>query len=184
MLRFVILRSVLEFLTCPFRLVLGPILRLTDKRLALQRQREFERELRRDAAFLFTERQATIIANEGVPFPPPFDGAFVTIQADGLILRFERGRGDFNVRVASKDKPFKSTDLDVLIAAIEHPEDVHRSGFANSLCAAEALERNWGRLKRAVYSQETEAALLDFDSREEAVRKAAERELNRRLYGK
>ena len=72
-----------------------------DKRLARRNEQRFADDIRRYLAFLFSEHGANVIPNEGVPFPPSFDGAYVTVAVGNLLLRFIRGRGDFSVRVAS-----------------------------------------------------------------------------------
>jgi hypothetical protein len=68
-------------------------------------ERRFAEDIRKHLAFLFSEHGAEIIPNEGTPFPPPFDGAYVTVAVGNLRLRFVRGRGDFSVGVASACAP-------------------------------------------------------------------------------
>ena len=72
-----------------------------DKRMARQNEQCFAEDVRTYLAFLFSEHGAKVIPNEGVPFPPGFDGAYVTVAVGNLRLRFVRGRGDFSVRLAS-----------------------------------------------------------------------------------
>jgi hypothetical protein len=76
-----------------------------DKRLARQHEQRFAEDIRKYLTFLFSEHGARIIPNEGVPFPPSFDGAYVTVAVGNLRLMFVRGRGDFSVRVASAFAP-------------------------------------------------------------------------------
>ena len=76
-----------------------------DKRTARQNEQRFAEDIRTHLAFLFSEQGAKIIPNVGTPFPPSFDGAYVTIAVGNLHLRFIRGRGDFSVRVASAFAP-------------------------------------------------------------------------------
>ena len=76
-----------------------------DKRLARQHEQRFADDIRSYLLFLFSEHGAKVIPNEGVPFPPSFDGAYVTVAVGNLRLRFIRGRGDFSVRVASAFAP-------------------------------------------------------------------------------
>ena len=177
------LSTILELITFPVRLLLGPPLRILEKRLALKSQREFEQLIRRDAGFLFTRHRAAVVANEGVPFPPPFDGAFVTLRAEDLLIRFEQGRGDFNVRIASSESPHRWTDLDVLISAVATPEEVRRIELRSVFRAGLALQAHWEGLKLALHSKKASEVILEFEAREEMHRKAAEKELNRRLYG-
>lgn len=76
-----------------------------DRRVARQNERRFADDIGRHLSFLFTEHKAQIIPNQGTPFPPGFDGAYVTVAVGVLRLRFVRGRGDFGVSVASEFAP-------------------------------------------------------------------------------
>jgi hypothetical protein len=76
-----------------------------DERLARQHEQVFAKDIQTYLTFLFSEHGAKVIPNEGVPFPPSFDGAYVTVAVGNLRLRFMRGRGDFSVRVASVFAP-------------------------------------------------------------------------------
>jgi hypothetical protein len=73
-----------------------------DRRLARKHEQRFADDIRSHLSFLFTEHKAQIVPNEGTPFPPSFDGAYVTVAVGVLRLRFVRGRGDFGVSVASE----------------------------------------------------------------------------------
>ena len=76
-----------------------------DRRVARQNEQRFADDIRSHLSFLFTEHGAQIIPNQGTPFPPSFDGAYVTVAVGALRLRFVRGRGDFGVSVASEFAP-------------------------------------------------------------------------------
>jgi hypothetical protein len=82
-----------------------------DRRLARQSEDRFSYDIRTHLSFLFTEHGAQIIPNEGTPFPPAFDGAYVTVAVGALRLRFVRGRGDFSVSVASEFAPHDWEDF-------------------------------------------------------------------------
>ena len=82
-----------------------------DKRLARQNEQHFAEDICKNLAFLFTEHEAEIVPNEGTPFPPPMDGAYVTVAVGNLRLRFVRGRGDFSVGVASAFDPNQWEDF-------------------------------------------------------------------------
>jgi hypothetical protein len=181
---FPIIKTVLEFLIFPLRVLFGPLSHFLDRRIARKEQAEFERTIRRDAEVLFEKHGAEVVANEGVPFPPGFDGAFVTLRADGMLIRFEKGRGDFNVVLTSVRSPHGWTDLELLVAAIETPDDVRRRGVSGPPAAGRALDRYWGDLKKALQSDAIHEVLREFRAREEMYLKAASRELNRRLYGR
>lgn len=76
-----------------------------DRRAARANEQCFADEIRTHLPFLFSERGAKVIPNVGTPFPPSFDGAYVTVAVGNLHLRFIQGRGDFSVRVASSFAP-------------------------------------------------------------------------------
>src|SRR5262245_59584619 len=67
--------------------------------------RYYEGQLARDIQlalkFLFTEYGARIVPNHGVPFPPAFDYAFITVEIRDFLIRFCRGRGELSAAVAS-----------------------------------------------------------------------------------
>jgi hypothetical protein len=77
---------------------------LLDKRAARKNDQRFAEDIRTYLSFLFTEKGARIMPNEGVLFRA-FDGAYVTVAVGILRLRFCRGRGDFSVVVASEFAP-------------------------------------------------------------------------------
>src|SRR5690349_18326111 len=74
-----------------------------DRRVARQNEQRFADDIRSHLSFLFTEHGAHIIP--GTPFPPGFDGAYVTVAVRTIQLRFGRGRGEFGVSVASESAP-------------------------------------------------------------------------------
>lgn len=76
-----------------------------DRRAARQNEQHFAEDIRGYLAFLFEERGAEIIPTVGTPFPPSFDGAYVTVAVGNLRLMFIRGRGEFAVRVSSAFAP-------------------------------------------------------------------------------
>src|ERR1700728_1003289 len=89
-----------------------------DKRMAQQNEQRFAENIRTHLAFLFSEHGAMVVPNEGVPFPPSFDGAYVTVAVGNLLLRFLRGRGDFSVRVASAFAPNDWEDFQLVADGI------------------------------------------------------------------
>jgi hypothetical protein len=76
-----------------------------DRRVARRNEQRFADDIRSHLSFLFTEHGAQIIPNQGTPFPPGFDGAYVTVAVGAIQLRFVRGRGDFGVSLASESAP-------------------------------------------------------------------------------
>jgi len=104
------------------RFVFGSLYKLCfgwlDKRMARQSEQRFAEDIRTYLAFLFSEHGAKVIPNQGVPFPPSFDGAYVTVAVGNLRLRFVRGRGDFSVRVASAFAPSNWEDFQLVADGI------------------------------------------------------------------
>src|SRR5947199_1343664 len=105
-------RVVVGVLRPPFLVlgfILGNLYKLCfgwlDRRLSRQNEQRFADDIRSHLSFLFTEHAAQIIPNQGTPFPPSFDGAYVTVAVGAVQLRFVRGRGDFSVSVASEFAP-------------------------------------------------------------------------------
>ncbi len=86
--------------------------------MARQSEQRFAEDIRTYLAFLFSEHGAKVIPNQGVPFPPSFDGAYVTVAVGNLRLRFVRGRGDFSVRVASAFAPSNWEDFQLVADGI------------------------------------------------------------------
>ncbi len=89
-----------------------------DTSLARQHEERFREEIRIQLRFLFDDHAARVIANEGCPFPPTFDGAYVTVAVEPLLLRFVRGRGDFSVSVASSFAPQRWLDFQLVADGI------------------------------------------------------------------
>lgn len=83
-----------------------------NERAAREGERRFAEEIGKHLSFLFTEYGAKFIANEDTPFPPGFDGAYATVAVGNLHLRFVRGRGDFDVSVASAFAPIIGRNFD------------------------------------------------------------------------
>jgi hypothetical protein len=80
--------------------------------IASRQRRRFEREIRDQLHFLFSEHGAQIVRNVPAPFPPGFD-ACVTVEVGALrlILAESKLRGEFSVAVASKYSPEHSEDF-------------------------------------------------------------------------
>ena len=104
-----------------------------DRRMARENQRRFAEEIRTHLAFLFTENAATFIANEGVPFPPPMGGAFVTVAVGVVRLRFLRGCGDFSVEVSSEFAPQHWEDFFLVTDGVAEWDTDRRRSYSYSL---------------------------------------------------
>jgi len=113
-----------------------------DKRTAKKDEERFADDIRTHLSFLFSECGAHIVPNEGVPFPPSFDGAYVTVAVGTLLLRFCRGRGDFSVGVASEFAPRDWEDFRLLADGIsEWDTSQPRSAYPYSLDSFERVLR-------------------------------------------
>jgi hypothetical protein len=86
--------------------------------MARRAERRLAVDVRFALAFLFEHHAAEIIPNEGVPFPPGFDYAFVTVRAENFLLRFTRGQGELGVHIAPAFAPSDWHDLSLVLAAL------------------------------------------------------------------
>ncbi len=129
-LTFRILNAVLRPLFLVLGFVFGNLYKLffggLDRRIARKHEEQFAAEIRKYLGFLFYEHSAEIVANEGTPFPPPFDGAYVTVAVGSLRLLFVRGRGEFSVKVASAYAPRRWNDLSLVADGISRWDTTRR----------------------------------------------------------
>jgi hypothetical protein len=131
-----------------------------DKRTARRNERRFAEDIRTHLSFLFSEHAAEIIANEGVPFPPGFDGAYVTVAVGTLRLRFVRGRGDFGVGVASEFAPQLWEDFRLVADGVSQWDTTRRASSAYSLETFEGILRpRLAHLQDALSKEHFEATL-------------------------
>jgi hypothetical protein len=133
-----------------------------DRRMARQNERRFAEDIHTYLAFLFSEHGAKVIPNEGVPFPPSFDGAYVTVSVENLRLRFVRGRGDFSVRVASAFAPNDWEDFHLVADGIGQWDVSKREAGNYTLETFEPVLRcRLGRLQEALSKDRFETSLND-----------------------
>ena len=131
-----------------------------DRRTARQNQQRFAEDIRTHLSFLFSEHAAEVIANEGVPFPPSFDGAYVTVAVGSLRLRFVRGRGDFGVSVASESAPERWEDFRLVADGISQWDTTRPASSSDSLEKFEGILRpRLTRLQDALSKEHFEATL-------------------------
>lgn len=116
-----------RYIVAPIVVLIGKVLGFcfgwcihrSNKSIAVKRQRQFAEEIEKVLPFLFKEHGAKVVSNDAdVPFPPSFDGAYVTVATDGVWFQFIRGRGDFTVKVASPTAPTEWEDLDLIVATL------------------------------------------------------------------
>ena len=103
--------TVLGYLLEPVCALFG----FSDKQIALRNQGKLEQDIRNSLSFLFDAENGRVVPNQGVPFPPAFDYAFVTVAVDDVIIRFCRGRGDLDIQVAPQNAPNDLHDLSVVL---------------------------------------------------------------------
>jgi hypothetical protein len=133
-----------------------------DKRIAKQNEQHFADEIRTNLSFLFTEHDARIIPNEGVPFPPSFDGAYVTLLVGTIRLRFCRGRGDFSVAVASNYAPNRWEDFRLVADGIgKWDQSETRSNYYKLETFDRVLRPRLAQLQETLSKERFETTLSD-----------------------
>lgn len=100
-----------------------------DRRLARKHEARLANEIHDTLPFLFTIHGGKIVPNEGVPSLPGFDYAFVTVAVDHILIRFCRGRGELDVRIAPKDAPADLHELCLLLNLLESASIVSVGAF-------------------------------------------------------
>jgi len=153
-----------------------------DSLMARREERKLEQDVRDAMPFLFSLRNAARVATNGLPFPPPNGGGYLTLAAEDLLFRFCRGNGELNVSVAPQDRPNDWSELELLLHLVD--QDVPRRSFRDLWNVSRLLDPHFDRLKEVV----TGKADTDFQRRVEQVRRddriairQAEWEINKRL---
>jgi hypothetical protein len=128
--------------------------------MASQNEQRFAEEIRTHLSFLFSEHAAEIIPNEGVPFPPPLDGAYVTVAVGAIRLRVVRGRGDFSVSVGSEFAPQHWEDFRLVADGISEWETTRPLPYGYSLGTFDSVLRpRLAHLQDALSKEHWEATL-------------------------
>ena len=91
--------------------------------LATRHQQQLKQAVGQDLSFLFVDHGAQIVSDEGVPFPPKFDYAFLTLAIDRLRIRVAHGRGDLSVSIASQQGPLDFYELTSLLMLSGSPQE-------------------------------------------------------------
>jgi hypothetical protein len=174
------------------RFILRPLSTLAfggvNRRIAKKNEARLIQDVEDALAFLFTEYGGRIVPNEGVPFPPSFDYAFVTVALNDLFLRFTRGRGELGAHVAPTFARSDWHELPLVLSAITGRGDIQRQEFRDLWDVSRALQFQMKaliaffspgqfnalkqRLEEEVYSAEG-IAIREWQA-----------ETNRRLYGR
>lgn len=184
-----VIRAILEtiiLLMQPVVILLSPLTSYAGRVLARRDQADFEQAIRDEMPFLFLDLGARVVPNEGVDFPPSFDGAFITLEVGEMLIQFGRGRGDLNVRIAQLKTPTNWMDLEVLLGAIQDIDDIRRCSINSLTKAAFELRSHWdaiGSLLHPAQKANLDVALKDFARKEQIYLAALSKELNRTIYG-
>ncbi len=184
-------RWIVEFVIRPLLLTVKAILApvdwmlfgWVDRWLARNYEKKLERDIRVALPFLFAEENGSVVPSEGVPFPPGFDYAFVTIRVDNVFIRFCRGRGELDVRVASSDMPNDWHDLGLLLSILDK-EDLQRLGLVDLWRVSQLLRPRMDCLKHAFAGSagvELQQRLSGVYASDKVAIREAEWEINRRL---
>jgi len=158
-----------------------------DRRMARQNEQKFAHDIRLFLSFLFTEHSAKIIPNEGVPFPPPMDGAYVTVAVGNIRLRFVRGRGDFGVSIASEFAPQEWEDFCLVADGIGESDTQPRPYSLSLESFDNVLRPRLARLQEALSKEHFEATLKHAvvthnDTVEEYAAKLRQAGINPKFY--
>jgi len=149
--------QLLSFILKPIGFLLGLLL---DRPFARRDQKKFRLDIAEAMPFLFQELHARIVPNEGVPFPPGFDYAFVTVEIENMLIRFCRGRGELDVHVGSRARPRDLHELGLVLSLLDKECGVKRWGIMNLRDAAQVLESHIDLLKRALGGDAPNEALM------------------------
>jgi hypothetical protein len=171
---------VLKFILTPLDRILFGFL---DKLIARRNEDRLRQDIRTAAAFLFEKYHGLVVPNEGVPFPPGFDYAFVTVAVNNILIRFCRGRGELDVRLASKNSACDWHDLALLVNLIDPKVDRQRTYFSDLREVSSLLQPNIDRLRQTLgenqdqeFTQQLKVARLT----DQAAAREAEWEINKR----
>jgi hypothetical protein len=78
-----------------------------------------------------------------------FDYAFVTVAIDTVLVRFCRGRGEIDVRIASLSGSRYWYELPTILAALDEKADAAPSNVLDLQQAGRLIESNLNRIKTA-----------------------------------
>ena len=161
-----VLIFLLTSLVRPVLLVLGAVFKfffgwIDGSSIARKNQQQFVQEIESQLKFLFNDHGAKIVPNDpDVPFPPSFDGAFVTIATDSVRFRFTRGRGEFLVEVAPLTAPMEWENLELVLATmLDLPIRVEQRDFWYLRTLARILPPLYSLLCDALQENRSQATL-------------------------
>ncbi len=171
----------LKFLLTPVdRLLFGWV----DTWLARRNERRLNRDIVDAMPFLFAEHRGRVISNQGVPFPPGFDYAFVSVASDNLLIRFMRGRDELDVSVASAGAPNDWYELSLVLSLLGGSCACERGSIRDLRYASRVLESQLGQLKSVFAGdayEDLRRRLGDAYRGDRVAMREAEWDINRRL---
>lgn len=172
--------------------IVGPLYKIligwwAERYFAKKEERRLARDVKLSLKFLFVEEGARIVPNVGVPFPPSFDYAFLTVALDSVSFRFTRGRAELKVEVAPAFAPTDWHDLSLVLSAIQVENPLERQPFLDLWDVSRVLKpqmRTLLGLFSADHFNDFKLRLKkDFYIPAENSRRVLEAEINWRLYG-
>jgi hypothetical protein len=172
--------------------IVGPLYRFffgwVDRRLARKQEQRLAADIKLSLRFLFTTEKGCIVPNEGVPFPPAFDYAFVTVRLDNLFIRFMRGREELRVSVSPVFAPSEWHDLSLVLGALSGESHIERYAFQNLWEVSRILEPQINALKELLtvdrFNTLEQRLREDVYIPEKNMMRVWEAEINWRLYGR
>lgn len=128
-----------------YSLVFGPL----DRYLANKYRRSLEADVRGSASFLFYEFGGRVVPNRGVHLYTGFDFAYVTIAVEGVLICFQRGRGEIRVQVASESVAQEWHDLELIVSILDDRQEAWRGGYRKLNDACDLLQTYLPRIQAA-----------------------------------
>jgi len=124
-----------------------------NKFLAGKHRQQLTQAIHQDLSFLFAENGAKIVYDDGTPFPPRFDYAFVTLAVDHILLRVVRGRGDLSIGIAPQEKPHDFCELSLLLMISNSFEIAPRPSYSSLSDGARLVRREMDHLRKELSSE-------------------------------
>jgi len=163
------------------KLLFGP----SEVRRSQAADQAFGLEIQRNLPFLFVEHAGTILMDESLEYPRPFDYTVAIVALADLSFRFIRGRGEFRAQIAPERTLEAWEDLPLVLRLID--TDFEAREFSSLQDAATALQPRMDRLIESFSADRRPALqqrLSSVHEQERAVIRQWQSEIKRRLYEK
>ncbi len=165
--------------------ILGPPVRMVDKKLARRAISQLEQEIHQQLSFLFSSHSAQMMPIKEIGSLKDIGWPTITVSVGGLLLRFMRCLGELQVYVAPEQRPDDWVELSLLLSLIEVPRGVKRRPDYRMSEVAEWLRSSLDSII-AIYSDdrysELKERLAEVQNYDRLVARQWETEINRRLY--